>query len=276
MSENKGKVFTDAPMRDRQAGIIRLWEVIGVSRAIAVLLVMILLTGLPGAEAQEMGRAMDMEKMSETEEKADTKKMAEMEKTTETEKMAETEKTAETEKMTETEKVAEMKTIYFAGGCFWGMERLMELVPGVVDAESGYAQGNLEKPTYEQVCRGDTGHRETVKVSYDPSKIGLGDLLRLFFSVIDPTVKDRQANDVGSQYQTGVYWSDASAEEIILAAAEREKAKHSAFHVEMAPLTVFWPAEDYHQDYLVKNPLGYCHIGPDDFDKARHLTKQGE
>lgn len=168
----------------------------------------------------------------------------------------------------------EMKTIYFAGGCFWGMERLMELVPGVVDAQSGYAQGTLENPSYEQVVRGDTGHRETVKVVYDEEKIGLSDLLRLYFAVIDPTVKDRQANDVGSQYQTGVYWADEADQETVLAAAEAEKLKHSAFMVELAPLSAFWPAEEYHQDYLVKNHLGYCHIGPDDFEMARTLQKQ--
>ncbi len=167
-----------------------------------------------------------------------------------------------------------MKTIYFAGGCFWGVEQLMSLVNGVEDAQSGYAQGTLEQPTYQQVIGGDTGHRETVKVVYDPEVIGLKDLLRLFFATIDPTVKNRQGNDIGTQYQTGIYWEDEADAEVVQAAAQQEQAKHPAFHVELAPLTAFWPAEEYHQDYLMKNPSGYCHIGPADFEMARKLVKE--
>ena len=174
------------------------------------------------------------------------------------------------------EEHTQMKTIYFAGGCFWGLEKLMSLVPGVQDAQSGYANGHKDNPTYEEVCRGDTGHREAVRVTFDPAVIGLNDLMRLFYSVIDPTVRDRQAHDIGSQYQTGIYWADESDSEAVLAYAEHERGKHSAFYVELGPLTAFWPAEDYHQDYLDKNPMGYCHIGPDAFDRARALTKQGE
>ena len=170
----------------------------------------------------------------------------------------------------------EMKTIYFAGGCFWGMEHMMELVPGVVDAVSGYANGTVDNPTYRQVVGGDTGHRETVKVTYDPNLVTLTELTELFFSAIDPTVKNRQGNDVGSQYQTGIYWADAADKDVVTAYAQQERPKHKAFYVELAPLTSFWPAEEYHQDYLVKNPMGYCHIGPGEFEIARNLTKQGE
>ena len=167
-----------------------------------------------------------------------------------------------------------MKTIYFAGGCFWGVERLMSLVPGVKESQSGYANGEGENPTYEQVISGNTGYRETVKVTYDENIIGTKDLLRLFFGVIDPTVSNRQGNDVGSQYQTGVYWEDDEDEEVIRGAAEAEKMLHKEFQVEIEPLHSFWPAEEYHQDYLVKNPFGYCHIGPNDFEKARELVKE--
>lgn len=167
-----------------------------------------------------------------------------------------------------------MKTIYFAGGCFWGMERLMSVVTGVEDAQSGYANGVGDNPSYEQVVRGKTGYRETVKVVYDENIIGTRDLLRLFFGTIDPTVSNRQGNDVGSQYQTGVYWEDAEDEAVIREAAEAEKLLHKAFNVEIEPLTSYWPAEEYHQDYLVKNPQGYCHIGPSDFDIARKLVKE--
>ncbi len=170
----------------------------------------------------------------------------------------------------------DMKTIYFAGGCFWGLEKLMGLVPGVQDAQSGYANGHKANPTYEEVCRGDTGHREAVRVTYDPAIMGLNDLMRLFYSVIDPTVRDRQAHDIGSQYQTGIYWAEEADRDAVLAYAEQEKGKHSAFYVELGPLTAFWPAEDYHQDYLDKNPQGYCHIGLDAFDRARQLTRQDD
>lgn len=170
----------------------------------------------------------------------------------------------------------DMKTIYFAGGCFWGTERLFELVPGVTDVESGYANGSTENPSYEQVIRGDTGHRETVRVIYNPEQIGLKDLLRLYFAVVDPSVKNQQGNDIGTQYQTGVYWEDEADGAVVKAAAEAESRKHSAFHVETLPLSAFWPAEEYHQDYLVKNLYGYCHIGTGDFELARNLTKEGD
>ncbi len=167
-----------------------------------------------------------------------------------------------------------MKTIYFAGGCFWGVEHMMELVPGVKDAVSGYANGTLDNPDYGQVISGNTGHRETVKVTYDPQMVSLSQLTELFFSAIDPTVKNRQGNDIGSQYQTGIYYADAADGDVIHALAQAEQEKHSTFKVELAPLTSFWPAEEYHQDYLDKNPLGYCHIGPAAFEEAKKLTKQ--
>jgi methionine-S-sulfoxide reductase len=163
-------------------------------------------------------------------------------------------------------------TIYFAGGCFWGIEKLMSLVPGVTDAVSGYANGVVENPSYEQVSRGDTGHRETVKVSYDAKKVDLKSLLKLYFSVIDPTLKDQQGNDRGSQYQTGIYWDNEADKAVVLDYAKQEQAKYRAFNVELAPLSNFWNAEEYHQDYLEKNPGGYCHIPKSAFEQAKNLA----
>lgn len=166
--------------------------------------------------------------------------------------------------------------VYFAGGCFWGVEHMMQQVPGVVEAVSGYANGSLKNPSYQQVIKGDTGHRETVRVRYDSSLVSLEELVDLFFSAIDPTLKNRQGNDVGTQYQTGIYFENAADGEIIQAAANREAAKFPRFEVEILPLTSFYDAEDYHQDYLIKNPGGYCHLGPDDFQRARNTGKSPE
>lgn len=164
--------------------------------------------------------------------------------------------------------------VYFAGGCFWGVEHMMSLVPGVIEAKSGYAQGTMENPDYRTVVSGTTGHRETVEVRYNPGMVTLEELVLLFFSAIDPTVENRQGNDIGSQYQTGIYYTNEQDGEIIRQLAAAEKDKHPAFVVEIEALTAFYDAEDYHQDYLIKNPGGYCHLGPDDFERARQTGKQ--
>ncbi len=164
------------------------------------------------------------------------------------------------------------KTIYFAGGCFWGMEKLMQSVPGVVDAASGYANGREGLvPDYKTVCAGGTGFRETVRVTYDPGKVSLETLLFQFFSVIDPTQKNRQAHDVGEQYQTGVYYTDAESGRTVEAVAAVERERRQPFYVEIKKLENFFEAEDYHQDYLDKNPSGYCHIPLDAFRKAAQI-----
>ena len=151
--------------------------------------------------------------------------------------------------------------IYLAGGCFWGLEQLMQSIPGVLDAQSGYANGTGEADArYQAVCTGETGFRETVRVEYDPEQVSLDALLLAYFYVIDPTVRNRQGNDRGSQYQTGVYYTNDSAKETVERIAEIERSRSSAFFVEIGPLVNFYPAEDYHQDYLEKNPGGYCHI----------------
>ena len=151
--------------------------------------------------------------------------------------------------------------IYLAGGCFWGLEKLMQSIPGVTDAVSGYANGTGEEDAnYQTVVKGQTGFRETVKVTYDPEQVSLDALLLAYFYVIDPTVENRQGNDVGSQYQTGVYYEDDASREIVERIADLERRRREKFVVEIGPLVNFFPAEEYHQDYLDKNPNGYCHI----------------
>ena len=151
--------------------------------------------------------------------------------------------------------------IYLAGGCFWGLEQLMQSIPGVIDAQSGYANGSGEEEAdYETICAGDTGFRETVRVEYDPDQVSLDALLLAYFYVIDPTVENRQGNDIGTQYQTGVYYTNEKAKETVERIAELERSRSKKFVVEIGPLLNYYPAEEYHQDYLVKNPLGYCHI----------------
>lgn len=151
--------------------------------------------------------------------------------------------------------------IYLAGGCFWGMEHLMQSIPGVIDAKSGYANGTDESDAnYETVSRGKTGFRETVRVEYDPQQVSLDALLLAYFYVIDPTVKNQQGNDRGTQYQTGVYYTNEKAKEVVERIADIERSRAKEFFVEIGPLMNFYTAEEYHQDYLEKNPSGYCHI----------------
>lgn len=153
------------------------------------------------------------------------------------------------------------KEIYFAGGCFWGVAEYYSRVPGVVASVSGYANGMLANPTYEQVCGGATGHAETVRVSFDPSTISLETLVELFFRIIDPLSVNRQGNDVGTQYRTGVYYTDKADLPAIQAIFDAEQKRHDKpLAVELLPLSCFFEAEEYHQDYLKKNPRGYCHI----------------
>jgi len=151
--------------------------------------------------------------------------------------------------------------IYLAGGCFWGIEHLMASMPGVIDAESGYANGTCAMDAnYETVCAGETGFRETVRVTYDPRKTSLDALLFAYFYVIDPTVENQQGHDIGTQYQTGIYYVDEASKATVERIVEIEKSRHEAFKVEIGPLYNYFPAEIYHQDYLENNPFGYCHI----------------
>jgi peptide methionine sulfoxide reductase msrA/msrB len=170
------------------------------------------------------------------------------------------------------EKQDGINVIYLAGGCFWGLEKLMQSIPGVVDVVSGYANGSAEVvPTYNRVIQGNTGYRETVRVEYDPSVVSLDALLFAYFHVIDPTVENAQGNDRGTQYQTGVYYTDASSQSTVTRIAAIERARSDRFVVEIEPLERFYDAEEYHQDYLDKNPLGYCHISQNEMQSASEM-----
>lgn len=155
----------------------------------------------------------------------------------------------------------EKRQIYLAGGCFWGMEKLMQSIPGVLDAVSGYANGTSEADAnYKTVCGGKTNFRETVLVTYDPARVSLDQLLFAYFAVVDKTAVNRQGHDIGTQYQAGVYYADDASKAVVERVAAVERARTTGFAVEIKPLENFFPAEEYHQDYLDKNPGGYCHI----------------
>lgn len=167
-----------------------------------------------------------------------------------------------------------LRDIYLAGGCFWGTEHFMKQIRGVKATEAGYANGNVANPTYRQVCDGNTGFAETVKVTYDPREVTLPLLLDLFFQTIDPTSLNRQGNDRGTQYRSGVYYTDEADLPVIEKALQRLKKNYSRpLAVEVKPLANFYPAEDYHQDYLDKNVGGYCHIRPELFEMARKANR---
>ena len=153
-----------------------------------------------------------------------------------------------------------MKTIYLAGGCFWGMQQFFDQFDGVVRTEVGYANGPDKAPSYEEVCA-DSGHAETLRIDYDESIISLPDLLRYYFMVIDPLSVNRQGHDEGIQYRTGIYYTDEKLLPEIREVYDAEEKKAGAkLAVELEPLRNFFSAEEYHQKYLVKNPGGYCHI----------------
>ncbi|MDE6079050.1 MAG: peptide-methionine (S)-S-oxide reductase MsrA [Duncaniella sp.] len=155
------------------------------------------------------------------------------------------------------------KTIYLAGGCFWGTAHLFSLVDGVEKSVAGYANSRIADPTYKMVCTGLTGAAETVEVVYDDSRVGLSELLDIYFRSIDPTTLNRQGNDRGTQYRTGIYYTDPADLPVIEAVTATVARRHSEpVVVEVGPLVNFYPAELYHQDYLYKNPDGYCHVDP--------------
>ena len=162
------------------------------------------------------------------------------------------------------------KEIYLAGGCFWGTEKYFENIAGVLETEVGYANGKTEKPTYAQVCHHNSGHAETVKVIYDDSSISLPFILKLYFDVINPVSLNRQGGDTGTQYRTGIYFTDPRDQAVIDdAIAQLQKQYREKIAIEVKPLRNYYRAEDEHQKYLDKNPHGYCHIGPDKFEQAR-------
>ena len=166
-----------------------------------------------------------------------------------------------------------MKTIYLAGGCFWGMQKFLDQFGGVLNTEVGYANGPDRAPSYEEVCH-DSGHAETVRIDYDPTLITLSRLLEYYFMVIDPLSVNRQGGDRGIQYRTGIYYTDeAQRLEIEAVYQAEEKKAGSKLAVELAPLRNFFPAEEYHQKYLDKNPGGYCHIPRSFFEMEKEDTQ---
>ncbi|MBQ9550831.1 MAG: peptide-methionine (S)-S-oxide reductase MsrA [Lachnospiraceae bacterium] len=152
------------------------------------------------------------------------------------------------------------KTIYLAGGCFWGIQKFFDQFKGVLRTRTGYANGPTAHPKYEEVCS-DSGHAETVKIIYDDSVISLKELLDHYFQAVDPLSVNRQGEDSGIQYRTGIYYSDSSQlPEIEDRVREESEKLGSPLAVEVLPLSNFYKAEEYHQKYLVKNPGGYCHL----------------
>jgi len=159
--------------------------------------------------------------------------------------------------------MAQTEQAIFAAGCFWGVEAYFRRVPGVIAAASGYCGGTTGNPTYEQVCDGRTGHAESVLVEFDPAVVSYERLLYHFWKIHNPTQLNRQANDVGPQYRSAIFANSPAQR----AAAERLKEElansgkyHKPIVTEISPAGAFWPAEDYHQDYLGKHPGGYCHV----------------
>ena len=165
--------------------------------------------------------------------------------------------------------------IYFAGGCFWGTEHFFKQVDGVTATEVGFANGHTENPTYDEVLGKETGYAETVKVTYNPKKVDLKLLLDLYFLTIDPTSLNKQGNDRGDQYRTGIYYTSDEQLPFINKRIMEETAKqNSPVVVEVTKLKKYYKAEDYHQDYLENNPGGYCHINPALFKVAKEANKK--
>ncbi|PPK98897.1 peptide-methionine (S)-S-oxide reductase MsrA [Parapedobacter indicus] len=164
--------------------------------------------------------------------------------------------------------------IYFAGGCFWGTEHFFKQVDGVIATEVGFANGRTDNPTYKEVVQKNTGYAEAVKVTYDAEKLDLNLLLDLYFLTIDPTSINKQGNDIGDQYRTGIYYTSEQQLPLIRQRIDKEAAKHARpIAVEVTPLKKYYKAEEYHQDYLDKNPGGYCHINPALFKVAKEANK---
>ena len=165
------------------------------------------------------------------------------------------------------------KTIVLAGGCFWGVEKVFKALDGVVETTTGYANGITENPTYEEVCRNETGYKEAVKVIYQPDVVSLPTIIRAFFLCIDPRQRNRQGNDFGTQYQTGIYYVDENDLDEIKPIYASERMKYDRFFVELEPLQNFYTAEEYHQDYLDKHPNGYCHITAFEMEEVKKLNQ---
>ena len=168
-----------------------------------------------------------------------------------------------------------IKEIHLAAGCFWGAEKYLKLIRGVVFTEVGFANGNTPDPTYREVYTDSTGYAEAVRVKYDPSVLPLGKLLEIYFKAIDPLSLNKQGEDEGTRYRTGIYWSDESDLPEISAVMEEQQKRYGVpLAVEVLPLKNFYRAEDFHQDYLDKNPGGYCHLPAALFEYSAGANKE--
>ena len=158
--------------------------------------------------------------------------------------------------------MSELQTITLGGGCFWCTEAVFVKVRGVTDVESGYCNGHVTKPSYEQVCSGDTGHNEVVKLVFDPAQISLREILEIFFVIHDPTTLNRQGNDAGTQYRSAIFFHSPEQKKVaedVIAHMTRDKVWPSPIVTEVSAAQTFWIAEDYHQEYFARNPnQGYC------------------
>lgn len=167
----------------------------------------------------------------------------------------------------------QLAELYLAGGCFWGMEHFLKQINGVEKTAVGYANGRTANPTYREVCDNDTGYAETVHVFYDSQVLPLSLLLELYFKAIDPTSVERQGGDCGNQYRTGIYYVCQEDLPVIEAAMRKVAEQYSEpIVVEVMRLQNFYLAEEFHQDYLINNPTGYCHIDPQLFEMARRAN----
>lgn len=167
-----------------------------------------------------------------------------------------------------------MKKIYLAGGCFWGVQHYLSLINGIDKTTVGYANSDIQSPSYEDLKAHRSSASETVEVVYDENVISLKEILKLFFMIIDPTILDQQGHDIGHQYRTGIYYVDKEDFGIIKESLdELSKQYDQPIVTELLPLDNFTIAEDYHQDYLIKNPTGYCHVDKKWFEVARNYKK---
>lgn len=162
-----------------------------------------------------------------------------------------------------------MKEIYLAGGCFWGVQAYFQHIPGVIKTTVGYANGPHKIPTYQEVCK-VCGHAETVHIIYDSNRLSLECLLAYYYDIVDPVSINRQGNDIGIQYRTGIYYIDHEDAPIIEKSLHKLQAKYKQkIQIECVPLKNFYPAEEYHQNYLTKHPQGYCHIPKEKLQKQK-------
>ena len=169
----------------------------------------------------------------------------------------------------------EVKDIYLAGGCFWGTEHYFKLINGVVETEVGFANGNTQNPTYQEVYTDQTGFAETVHIRYNPDVVSLEFLLQMYFKAIDPISLNKQGHDEGTRYRTGIYYTNPDDLPIIMKVyAEEQKHWQQPLAVEKQPLENFYTAEEYHQDYLDKNPTGYCHLPQSLFEYAKQAREK--